>query len=109
MREYLLIAKGDHEVWGAMTKEENEQFESRFREWINGLGEDWIRGNAVAKHWFKISTADNRVEVARVGSGESITGFFLFRAEGMDQAVKLAWGCPALLHDSLDLYELEMH
>jgi hypothetical protein len=107
MREYLLIAKGDHEVWGAMTEEENERFESRFREWINGMGENWIRGNAVARHWSRISKADNQTEVTRAASGETITGFFLFRAESMDHAVELAKGCPALLYDSLELYELE--
>jgi hypothetical protein len=71
------------------------------------MKENWIRGDAVAKNRFRISKADNQIEVTPAASGETITGFFIFQAEKMVHAVELAKACPALLHVSLELYELE--
>lgn len=109
MKAYLLIARGDHETWDAFTDEENEQLEQRFGAWISSMQENWIEGHGVSAHRAELSKgANDSVDVSRDESeSTAVTGFFLFRAQNMEQAIEIAKGCPALQHDSLELHELE--
>jgi len=107
MKEYLLIAKGRRATWDSTGAEEWESVMEGFGKWISQMEAKnlWIRGD-------RLTTKRVDIEGAKIHDGpfaetKELTGFFLFRAENIDQAVQLAKGCPSLLHDSLSLHELE--
>jgi hypothetical protein len=113
MKEYLLLAKGQRGNWDAMSEQQWEPAMLGFETWIKGMKEQnlWIRGDRLV---------DKRTDIIKKKMGalevldgpftetkEAMTGFFIFRAENLAQAVELAKGCPSLLQDSLQLHELE--
>ena len=112
MKEYLLVAKGSRQIWDAMDDHEWEPVMQGFQSWIKSMKEKglWIRGDRLTEKKVGISKSKNGVSVTDgpyVETKEALTGFFLFRAGNMAEAIEFAKGCPSLLHDGLDLHEME--
>ena len=111
MKEYLMIAEGSHGPWQKMTPEQDLKLESDFGLWVSSLKEKnlWVRGDALTelrrdlvKNGRELKILDGPFSETK----EVFTGFFIFRGENMNHALELAKGCPSLLHDNLELYEM---
>lgn len=110
MRDYLLIAQGDHEVWGSFFPEENERLDEASGQWISDIDYGWIRGRGIGDRKVEISKAKgDSIEVVRDphATDSGVTGYFRVQAEDWDEAIELAKECPALLHDALELFQLQ--
>lgn len=112
MKEYLLVSKSDaaaDAAWNTKSAEDWKAVGAEFSHWIKGMEEKglWLRGDSLSSQRRRIS-----VGAARVVDGpfaetkEMMSGFFLFKAENIEQATEIAKSCPTLLHDSLELIEL---
>lgn len=111
MKEYLLVAKGHKATWEKVSEADWDKVMQGFTTWIAGMKEKnrWIRGDALTTKRRDIVKSADSIQIIDGPFTETkeLTGFFLFKAENMQQAAELALGCPSLLHDSLSLHELE--
>ncbi len=111
MKEYLLVAKGNRENWDKTSEDDWNQVMDGFSKWISSMKEKnhWVRGDRLTVTRTDIQKTDKGFQVSDGPFTETkeLTGFFLFRAETMIQAIEYEKGCPSLLHDSLSLHELE--
>lgn len=112
MKEYLLVAKGDNDKWNAMTEKDWAPVMDGFSHWIAKMEEKnlWIRGDRLSPKRADITKSGSTFQVTDgpfTETKEVLTGFFLFKAENMAHAIELSKGCPSLLHDSLQLLELD--
>lgn len=113
MKEYLLLAKGNRAIWDSMSEKEWEPVMNGFDDWIAQMRKKnlWIRGDGLSTKRTDIAKQSADRFVVTDGpfaeTKEAFSGFFIFKAENMNHAVELAKACPALLHDKLELYEME--
>lgn len=113
MKEYLLVAKGSRAIWDEMSEEDWKPVMDGFGAWIGEMSRKnlWIRGDRLSPKRTDIrKNSGNQVAITDgpfTETKEALSGYFVFRAENMGHAVELAKGCPALLHDKLELYEME--
>jgi hypothetical protein len=112
MKEYLLIAKGSKKKWDAMNEQEWKPVMDGFDSWIKSMKERnlWIRGDALTEKRADIAKTKVGFEVLDgpfTETKEAMTGFFLFKAKNMADAIEISKDCPALLHDNLQLLEME--
>lgn len=111
MKEFLLIAKGNRTTWDATSEADWKSVIEGFNKWVGLMKEKnlWIRGDRLTTKRADIQKMKNDFQVhdGPFIETKEVTGFFLFRAENMDQAIEYSKGCPSLFHDSLSLLELE--
>jgi hypothetical protein len=71
---------------------------ARFTEWFEQLNNSGkFKGGGPLGHYGKILAGRNSVtDGPFVESKEAIAGFFLIRADSLEQAVEVARGCPGL-------------
>jgi hypothetical protein len=111
MKEYLLVAKGNRELWDQTSEQDWNQVIESFGTWIAAMEKKnlWIRGDRLSLKRSDIQKkrGDYQVTDGPFAETKELTGFFIFKSESLEQAIEYAKGCPALLHDSLSLYEME--
>lgn len=111
MKEYLLVAKGSRKVWDDTSEADWNQVIKGFETWIQSMKEKnlWLRGDRLTIKRMDLEKSNSELKVSDGPFAETkeLTGFFLFRAENMQEAVEYSKGCPCLFHDSLSLHELE--
>ena len=95
--EYLLVFRNTswHRDFSA---EEIQQNMARFTEWFEQLNNSGkFKFGGPLGHYGKILAGRNPVtDGPFVESKEAIAGFFLIRADSLEQAVEVARGCPGL-------------
>ena len=95
--EYLLVFRNTS--WHTeLSPEEIQQNMARFTEWLERLNNaGQFKGGGPLGHYGKILTGRNAVtDGPFVESKEAIAGFFVIGADGLEQAVEVARGCPGL-------------
>jgi|ERR1700722_20405452 hypothetical protein len=95
--EYLLIFRNTG--WHTnLSPDEIHQNMARFTQWferLNNAGR--FKGGGPLGHYGKILTGKNAVTDGPFAeSKEAIAGFFLIRADSLEEAVEIAGGCPGL-------------
>lgn len=111
MREYLLLSKGNHQVWEALTPEQNAELNQKFQQWIQKLQKQnrWVRGNGLPRRSLVVRNDEGEMVVeegALSVANEGFTGVFIVKAKNPVEATELAKDCPTLLHD--EIFVLEM-
>jgi hypothetical protein len=95
--EYLLVFRntGWHRN---LSGEEIQQNMARFTEWFERLNMagQFKSGGPLAHSGKIIASRQTVTDGPFVESKEAIAGFFLIRAESLEQAVEIARGCPGL-------------
>jgi hypothetical protein len=90
MTKYLLSYHGGDQP---SSKEDGEKVTKAWMDWMGGLGKALVEpGNptTVAK------TIDKSGKVSDGGGANPVTGYSVIEAKSLDDAVKLAKGCPQL-------------
>jgi hypothetical protein len=110
-KQFLLAFKGSHDKWNRMAESEWAELNRQ-----HGIWKEKFKGGY--RSAAKLASAPSRVlagdkDSPRVTDGpftetkEVLTGFYVIDAESLDHATELARGCPWLLHDSLEIFEIE--
>ena len=112
MKEYLLIARGDRTKWDSMSAADWQSTMDGFDRWIKGMKEtkQWVRGDRLSPNRVDVKVLDAKPKIVDgpfAETKEAMSGFFIYRAAHLAEAAELAKQCPCLLHDSLELYEME--
>jgi hypothetical protein len=95
--EYLLVFRNTS--WHRnLSSEEIQQNMARFTAWFEELNNSGkFQGGGPLGHYGKILAGRNAVtDGPFMESKEAIAGFFLIRADSLEQAVEVARGCPGL-------------
>src|SRR5262245_1606573 len=98
MKEFLLIAKGTRATWDATSEQDWDAMMEGFDKWIGSMKERnlWIRGDRLTVKRTDIQkiNTDFQIHDGPFVETKELTGFFLFRAENLDQAIEYSKGCP---------------
>jgi len=95
--EYLLMFRNTS--WHRdLSPEEIQQNMARFTEWFERLNSAGLfKGGGPLGHYGRILAGRNAVtDGPFVESKEAIAGFFIIRADSLEEAVEVARGCPGL-------------
>ncbi len=84
------------------TPEEGKAFMARWRAWSDGLGAARIEKGRPAG----MSKTVSATGIADDGGSNPLSGYSIVTAVGIDEAVKLASGCPHLEHGTIEVAEL---
>lgn len=103
MQEFLIILRGDG--LNHLSPDELQQVFNQYKAWVEELGDQYIDGQRLQEHGSLLM--DNKTPPATDGPflepKEMIAGFFLIRAENLEQANMIAQTSP-----HLGLYSLEV-
>ena len=99
--EYLLLIRGTHWTHG-MSPAELQRVMTDFYAWVDGLVQRGVhRGAQPLMEEGKLVTGAKGASVTDgvfAESKEAIAGYFLLAVPDIDEAVRLAQGCPILTH-----------
>lgn len=110
MKEYMIVLKGSFADWNQQNKEQKDIVMAKYGEWVELLAgqERFVEGSeltSTVKRIRRINSVDV-VDGPFPESKEALTGYFVIKAENLDEAVTIAHGCPALTHgDTVEVYE----
>ncbi len=107
-QEYLLLFRGSDNWYKELSREEFQQIMGKIKAWIDGLVEKGIMkgSHPLGAEGRTVSGKGGRTvsDGPFAESKETIGGYMLILAESMDEAVKIAQGCPPLAYgDSVEV------
>jgi hypothetical protein len=107
-QEYLLLFRGSDNWHMELSLEELQQVMGKIKAWFDGLAEKGIvkGGQPLEAEGRTVSGKGGRTvsDGPFAESKETIGGYALILAESMDEAVKIAQGCPPLEYgDSIEV------
>ncbi len=110
MKQFLITFTGQHKKWNIKNENDWEVLNKKHAEWMKKFT---VGVKAASKLLATASkTINPKSDLILDGpfaeTKEVLTGFYLFEAENLAQAAELAKGCPWLLHDKLEVFELDL-
>jgi hypothetical protein len=107
-QEYLLLRRGSDNWYKELSPEELQQVMGKLKAWFDGLAEKSIvkGGQPLGAEGRIVSGKGGRTvsDGPFAESKETIGGYMLILAESIDEAVKIAQGCPPLAYgDSIEV------
>ncbi len=101
MPRFVILMREDDNAWSKLPKEEQKALLARYQEWVGQLKTKQILHSgeplsSSARLLRKVSGVIH--EEPYTHSQQTLTGFFVIEAENLDEATKIARGCPALIH-----------
>lgn len=110
-KQFLLTFTGPHANWNKKTDAEWKSLNQKHQQWFDKFKDGCKSAAKLASKPSKILTENNVAPKVMDGpfseTKEVLTGFYLIEAEDMNHAVELAKGCPWLLHDKMEIFEVE--
>lgn len=114
MNEYMLIMKGDYQSWNEISADEKQRIMEKYYAFVHRLKrEERFKDGSALKNG-RVSLRSEKGIVITDGpfteTKESFNGYFVFKAENLDEAVTIARECPALTHgETVEIFELSNH
>jgi hypothetical protein len=114
MTEFMLIMKGEHQAWAAMSADEKQRIMEKYYAFVNRLKrEDRFQSGAALKNG-GVSLKSEKGLVITDGpfpeTKETFNGYFVFKAKDFEEAVAIARECPALMHgETVEVFEFGKH
>jgi hypothetical protein len=111
MAEFILICRGSHEPWDKFTEKDWNQLNDLFGEWVGklkALGK-YKKGTSLPADFKSVKKNEKNTFVVDgpfSETKEALTGFFLIESNDQAEAVEFAKGCPSLLYDRIEVYQL---
>lgn len=111
MAEYMICIKGDMSAWNHLSPSERDEILSRYRKYSENLmaEERFVSGAGLNDRKWLLQNRGTGVTVDGpfIESKETLTGYFVIRANDDQHAVEIARACPALTHgEYVELYPL---
>ncbi len=101
-QEYLLLFRGSDNWYKELSPEELQQTMGKIKTWFDGLAEKGVvkGGQPLVAEGRTVSGRGGRMvsDGPFVESKETIGGYTLILADSIDEAVKIAQGCPFLTY-----------
>lgn len=111
MSRYMLILKGGSEDWATYTPEQAQAMMQKYFEWSQEIAQKGFMkaGDALKEGGRELSVSGGSVvDGPYAETKETIAGYYVIEASDYDQAVDVARGCPALLHNgSVEIREVQ--
>lgn len=101
MPRFMVLLKEDDHAWARLSAEEKQALMQKYFAWVKELrdGDHMRGGDPLATGGRVLRVAGGEiVEGPYTETKEVITGFFMIEAADLDEAARLARGCPALGH-----------
>ena len=102
-QEYLMLFRGSSNWYQDLSPEELQQVMGKIKAWFDGLAEKGIvkGGHPLGAEGRTVSGKGGRTvsDGPFAESKEIVGGYTIILAESMDEAVKIAQGCPPLAYD----------
>ena len=101
MEKFMVLLYENDNAWAKLSPEEKQEIMKRYFAWVDELKtKDILRGGeALAAGGRVLRMAGGQVlDGPFTETKEVLTGFFLLAAPNLEEAVKIARGCPALSH-----------
>ena len=99
MKEYLMLIRENLENYGKMTPQEMQEDIEKHVEWVQKLVENgnFKGGNPLTPMGKYVKGTDKIVtDGPYVEAKEGVSGFYFLLADSLDEATKIAKGCPSL-------------
>jgi hypothetical protein len=101
MPRFVILMREDDDAWRKLPREEQQALLARYREWVERLKREGLLHageplGASARVLRMVSGVIHEEPYAE--TRQTLTGFFVIEAPGLDEATRIARGCPALTH-----------
>lgn len=112
MKLFLLTYYGQHRNWNTKTEADWNGLNQKYMKWMEKLEPGLKATGKLASKPTKV-LMESRGEL-KVTDGpydetrEVLTGFYFIEAEDMNHPVDIAKGSPWLLHDKMEIFEVEI-
>lgn len=101
MKEYLFIIRGGDDLAATKSPEEMQQHMQDWQKWMGGMAEDgkFVGGQPLQNEGKTLIESGTQVIDRPLAEGkELVGGYIIVKADNLDQATKLAEGCPGFEH-----------
>ena len=111
MNQYMVALHGKPSEWNKFPKEKQEQLIQKYMAWVEKLSTEgrFKSGSELHPQHRDLKSVNGQISVDGPfpETKEILTGFFIIKAESLDEAVEVSKGCPALTHgDWVQVYEM---
>ncbi len=99
MKEFLMLIREDIEAYSSMTPEEMQKDIEKHVKWVEKLvaNGNFKGGNPLSTEGKQIRSGQNMVtDGPYIESKEGISGYYFLLASSLEEASKIAQGCPSL-------------
>src|SRR5262245_48251026 len=101
MPRFMVLLHDDDDSWNKLSADEKQRLMQKYFAWVDELraadhmrgGDPLLRGGRVLR-----TVGGQIVEGPYTETKEVITGYFMIEARDLEEASRLAQGCPALAH-----------
>ena len=101
MPRFMILLHENDDAWEKLSAEDKQAIMQRYFAWVGELrrddrmrgGDPLLRGGRVLR-----TAGGEIVEGPYTETKEVVTGYFMIEAASLDEAAKIAHGCPALGH-----------
>jgi hypothetical protein len=95
MNKYMLILFENENTYDDFSPEDMQKEIERHTRWIEELGDHYVSGEPLEKAAKTVRGKETVVtDGPFVESKELVSGFYIIKAENLEEATKLAKGCP---------------
>ena len=101
MPRFVILMREDDNAWSKLPKEEQKALLARYHEWVAQLRAQQAlhAGEPLGNNARLLRMVSGVIhEEPYTRSQQTLTGFFVIEAENLDEATRIARGCPALIH-----------
>lgn len=101
MPRFVILMREDDNAWSKLPKEEQKALLARYRAWVDQLKAQGTlhAGEPLGNNARLLRMVSGVVHEEPYTSGQqTLTGFFVIEAKDLDEATRIARGCPALIH-----------
>lgn len=112
MRTFMFVAKASEVAYSFQDAADRAAFMTRFSEWTQNLQrkQQFLQADELCPEYKRVGLQQGHAALKDgpfAETKEVLTGYFLVRAEGMDEAVEIAKQCPVLRFDDLEVYQIK--
>ena len=101
MPNFAILMTESHNAWAKMPKAEQSRLIKLYFAWVGGLHQQkaFVSGDPIGGGGRVLRREGGKVVVKPFTAKKDVlTGYFIVKAKTLAAAVKLARGCPALIH-----------
>jgi hypothetical protein len=100
MKEFIFLFRMDITTKEVQpTREQMKTYMDQWQQWISGIDSDGQLaegGNHLSRQGRVLKPHDEVIDTPYIAENNSVAGYIIVLAENMDEATKIAMGCPIL-------------
>lgn len=98
MKEFILIFRNEHQPDENLSPQEMDESIKKWQNWLGGIAaqDKFVGGNKLNLDGKSLTTSGEVIDGPYAEIKEILVGYFVVKAENLEQAFILAQGCPIL-------------